>query len=75
MTIANESRVHFLEETNEELLSEQLLVLSRTNKVRSALELFRSMELSGLCPSLHACNSLLSCLFRNGQPDDGLKVF
>ncbi|KAK4572588.1 hypothetical protein RGQ29_030848 [Quercus rubra] len=75
MMIANESRVHFLEETNEELLSERLLVLSRTNKVRSALELFRSMELSGLCPSLHACNSLLSCLFRNGQPDDGLRVF
>lgn len=71
----NVRSVHFLEETDEEQLSKRILVLSRTNKVRSALELLGSMELSGLHPNLHACNSLLSCLWRNGLIDDGLRVF
>ncbi|PON82132.1 Tetratricopeptide-like helical domain containing protein [Trema orientale] len=74
-TMLNVNGVHFLEETDEEMLSKRILVLSRTNKVRSAFELLRSMELSGLRPNLHACNSLLSCLLRNGLLDDGLRVF
>ncbi|KAL5582053.1 hypothetical protein UlMin_014495 [Ulmus minor] len=69
------NNVHFLEETDEEMLSKRILELSRTNKVRSAMELFRFMELSGLHPNLHACNSLLACLLRNGLIDDGLRVF
>ncbi|KAF3443978.1 hypothetical protein FNV43_RR13668 [Rhamnella rubrinervis] len=73
--ILNVNNVHFLEERNEEMLSKRILVLSRTNKVRSALELLRSMELLGLYPNLHACNSLLSCLLRSGLLDDGLRVF
>ncbi|CAL9014180.1 unnamed protein product [Prunus brigantina] len=71
----NVNRVSFLEEMDEETLSKRILVLSRTNKTRSALELFTSMELSGLLPNLHACNSLLSCLLRNELLDDGLRVF
>ncbi|XP_024023290.1 pentatricopeptide repeat-containing protein At3g29290 isoform X2 [Morus notabilis] len=71
----NVNSVHFLEEVDEAKLSNRILVLSRTNKVRSALELLRSMELSGLRPDLHACNSLLSCLLRNELVDDGLRVF
>lgn len=74
-TVLNANTIHFLEETDEEMLSKRILALSRTNKVRSALELLTSMELSGLCPNLHACNSLLSCLLRNGLLDDGLRVF
>ncbi|KAF5457588.1 hypothetical protein F2P56_021679 [Juglans regia] len=74
-TTLNETRVHFLEETDEEQLSKRLLLLSRTNKVRSAFELFRSMEWLGLSPNLHACNSLLSCLLRNGLLEDGLRLF
>ncbi|GFZ19266.1 pentatricopeptide repeat (PPR) superfamily protein [Actinidia rufa] len=50
----DESRVYFLEERNEEVLSERVLRLSRSNKIRSAMELYRSMEYSGLQPSLHA---------------------
>lgn len=75
MKTLDDTRVHLLEETDEELLSKRILVLSRTNKVRSSFELFRSMELSGLSPNLHSCNSLLSCLLRNGLLDDGLRVF
>lgn len=71
----NETRVHLLEEIDEEVLSKRVLELSRTNKVRSALELVRSMAFSGLSPNLHACNSLLSCLLRNRLLDDGLRVF
>lgn len=75
MKTMDETKVHLLEETDEDLLSKRILVLSKTNKIRSSLELFRSMELSGLSPNLHACNSLLSCLLRNGLLDDGLRVF
>ncbi|KAA8547933.1 hypothetical protein F0562_004362 [Nyssa sinensis] len=71
----NENRIHFLEERNEEVLSKRILRLSRLNKVRSALELYRSMEYSGLQPNLHACNSLLSCLLRNKILDDALMIF
>lgn len=73
--ILNVNNVHFLEERDKEMLSKRILVLGRTNKVRSALELLRSMELLGLYPNLHACNSLLSCLLRNGLLDDGLRMF
>ncbi|XP_017417960.2 pentatricopeptide repeat-containing protein At3g29290 isoform X1 [Vigna angularis] len=65
----------FLEEMDENVLSNRIVVLSRTNKIRSAMEYFRSMELSGLSPNIHACNSLVSSLFRNGWYDDCLKVF
>lgn len=74
-TLVNGSKVHFLEETDEVRLSKRILILSRKNKLRSALELFRSMQLAGLLPSLHALNSLLACLLRNGLFDDGLRIF
>ncbi|KAJ6371268.1 hypothetical protein OIU77_001718 [Salix suchowensis] len=50
-------------------------MLSRSNKIRSALELLRSMEFSGLQPNIHACNSLLSCLVRHELHEDALRVF
>ncbi|XP_017231618.1 pentatricopeptide repeat-containing protein At3g29290 isoform X2 [Daucus carota subsp. sativus] len=65
----------FLEETDEEVLSNRILKLSRSNKVVSALSLYRSMEFSGLRANLHACNSLLSCLVRNQVLDEALKIF
>lgn len=65
----------FLEEMDESVLSNRIVVLSRTNKIRSAMEYFKSMEISGLSPNIHACNSLVSSLLRNGWYDDCLKVF
>ncbi|XP_027351994.1 pentatricopeptide repeat-containing protein At3g29290 isoform X2 [Abrus precatorius] len=73
--LMNEHGALFLEELDENVLSNRILVLSRTNKIRSAMEYFRSMELSGLCPNIHACNSLISSLLRNGWFDDCFKVF
>ncbi|XP_015880507.3 pentatricopeptide repeat-containing protein At3g29290 isoform X2 [Ziziphus jujuba] len=73
--ISDVNTIHYLEERDEEMLSKRILVLSRRNKFRSAMELLKSMELLGLYPNLHACNSLLSCLLRNGLLDDGLRVF
>ncbi|XP_058070256.1 pentatricopeptide repeat-containing protein At3g29290 [Magnolia sinica] len=70
-----ETKLHFLEERDEEILSKRMLSLSRSNKVRSALELFFSMEASGLCLGVHACNSLLSCLLRVGSLTIALRVF
>ncbi|KAL5725906.1 hypothetical protein ACHQM5_008991 [Ranunculus cassubicifolius] len=70
-----EPKLQFLEERNEEVLSRRILVLSRCNKVRSALELFMSMDASGLQANPHACNSLLSCLLRKEFFSDALKVF
>ncbi|KAK6129303.1 hypothetical protein DH2020_037012 [Rehmannia glutinosa] len=67
--------IYYLEETNEEILSKRILELSRSNKVRSALSLYKSMVFSSLLPNSHACNSLLSCLLRDGRLDDALKVF
>ncbi|TXG54102.1 hypothetical protein EZV62_019358 [Acer yangbiense] len=75
MVVDGEIRVHFLEERNEEILSRRVLMLSRSNKVRSALEIYESMKFSGLRPNVHACNSLLSCLLRNELLDDALRVF
>ncbi|RDX74436.1 Pentatricopeptide repeat-containing protein, partial [Mucuna pruriens] len=75
MELMNEQGALFLEELDENVLSDRILVLSRTNKIRSAMEYFRSMELSGLCPNVHACNSLISSLLRNGWFDDCFKVF
>lgn len=74
---ADESKdeIYYLEERNEEILSKRILKLSRNNKVRSALALYRSMDVSGLLPNSHACNSLLSCLLRNRRLDDALRVF
>lgn len=68
-------RLPYLEERNEEELSKRILKLSRLNKVRSVLKLFKSMETVGLQPNVHACNSLLSCLFRSGMVDDALRIF
>ncbi|KAG5093006.1 hypothetical protein JHK82_051784 [Glycine max] len=73
--LLNEHGVLFLEELDENVLSNRILVLSRTNKIRSAMEYFRSMELSGLSPNIHACNSLISSLLRNGWFDNCIKVF
>lgn len=75
MAFGSEIRVHFLEEANEETLSRRVLILSRSNKVRSALELYESMKFSGLQPNVHACNSFLSCLVRNGLLAYALRVF
>ncbi|KAL3844624.1 hypothetical protein ACJIZ3_002027 [Penstemon smallii] len=70
-----EDEIYYLEERDVEILSRRLLKLSRANKVRSALALYRSMEHSSLLPNSHSCNSLLSCLLRNGRFDDALKIF
>ncbi|TKY45818.1 Pentatricopeptide repeat-containing protein [Spatholobus suberectus] len=75
MRLMYEHGALFLEELDENVLSNRILVLSRTNKIRSAVEYFRSMELSGLSPNIHACNSLISSLLRNGWFDDCFKVF
>ncbi|KAL5987291.1 hypothetical protein ACLOJK_038453 [Asimina triloba] len=69
------TQLHFLEERNEEILSKRMVRLCRSNKVRSALELYMSMEASGLALSVHAYNSLLSCLLRGGSIDAALRVF
>ncbi|KAL6867344.1 hypothetical protein ACP4OV_015368 [Aristida adscensionis] len=69
------ARLHFLEERDEETLSRRLIKLSQSNKVRSATELFDSMRASGLQPSAHACNSLLSCFVRRRSLEDAMKVF
>lgn len=71
----SKDEIYYLEERNEEILSKRILKLSRVNKVRSALALYRSMVFSGLLPNSHACNSLLSCLIRNRRLDDALRVF
>ncbi|TMW89703.1 hypothetical protein EJD97_016784 [Solanum chilense] len=65
----------YLEEMDEKVLSERILKLSRLNKHKSALVIYKSMIFSGLKPDLHACNSLLSSLLRNGMLDNALKVF
>ncbi|KAM0906494.1 hypothetical protein ACQ4PT_016740 [Festuca glaucescens] len=69
------SRLHFLEERDEEMLSTRLMRLGQSNKVRSALELFDSMRASGLQPTAHACNSLLASFVRRGYPADAMKMF
>ncbi|WCJ25632.1 Pentatricopeptide repeat (PPR) superfamily protein [Euphorbia peplus] len=71
----NETRVHLLEETDKEELSRRILMLSRSSKVRSALELFRSMEYSGMQPNAHACNSLICCMLRKKLLDNAMRVF
>lgn len=68
-------KLHFLEERDEEALSERLLKLSRSNKVTSALELHSSMDALCLTPNAHSLNSLVSCLVRNGSLDEALSVF
>ncbi|KAJ0973847.1 hypothetical protein J5N97_015812 [Dioscorea zingiberensis] len=68
-------KLQFPEERDEGMLSKRILSLSRLNKLRSALELYMSMEASDLQPNAHACNSLLACLVRNGSLDDALEVF
>ncbi|KAL6498548.1 hypothetical protein OROHE_026489 [Orobanche hederae] len=70
-----DGEMYYLEERNEEILSKRILRLSRSNKVRSALALYRSMVFSNLLPDSHACNSLIACLLRNGRLVDALKVF
>ena len=71
----SEAKLHFLEERDEEMLSRSILRLSRSNKVRSALELYISMEGLALLLSAHACNSLMACVLRNGSLDDALRIF
>ncbi|XP_071915493.1 pentatricopeptide repeat-containing protein At3g29290-like isoform X2 [Coffea arabica] len=68
-------RFLYLEERNEEMLSRRLLKLCRLNKVRSAFQLYKSMEFLGLRPNSHACNSMVSCLLRNDMIDDALRIF
>lgn len=68
-------KLFFLEETDEEKLSRRILKLSRSNKTKSAMELYMSMDYVGLQPNLHACNSLISCLLRNNMFDDALRIF
>lgn len=71
----SKDEIYYLEERDEEILSKRILKLSRVNKVRSALALYRSMVASGLLPNSHACNSLLSCLIRSRRLDDALRVY
>lgn len=71
----SKDEIYYLEERDEEVLSKRILKLSRVNKVRSALALYRSMVASGLLPNSHACNSLLSCLIRSRRLDDALRVY
>ncbi|MCD7456899.1 hypothetical protein HAX54_033549 [Datura stramonium] len=70
-----EDGILYLEELDEKVLSKRILKLSRLNKPKSALAIYKSMIFSGLKPDLHACNSLLSSLLRNGMLDNALKVF
>ncbi|XP_074294569.1 pentatricopeptide repeat-containing protein At3g29290-like [Silene latifolia] len=70
-----ENKVFYLEERDEKVLSKRILSLTRSNRKTSALVLFRSMEMSGLRPNLHACNSLLACFARNNMLDGMLRVF
>ncbi|CAA0828383.1 Pentatricopeptide repeat-containing protein [Striga hermonthica] len=70
-----EDEMYYLEERDEEILSNRVLKLSRSNKIRSALALYRSMLFSDLLPNSHACNSLVYCLLRNERLDDALNVF
>ncbi|KAG5411854.1 hypothetical protein IGI04_008173 [Brassica rapa subsp. trilocularis] len=67
--VRSRSRIHFLEERDEEMLSKRLL------KLRSASELFDCMRVSTLQPNPHACNSFLSCLLRNGDLQKVFTVF
>lgn len=69
------TKLLFLEERDEEILSERIIDLSRSSKARSALQLFVSVDASGLRPNSHACNSLIACLIRNGSVNDALRVF
>ncbi|CAH9088812.1 unnamed protein product [Cuscuta epithymum] len=69
------SKVYYLDERNEDVLSKRILKLCRLNKVRSALALYKSMIFTSIKPNSHACNSLLSCILRNGGLDDALEVF
>lgn len=71
----NDIALHFLEERDEKTLSKRLVALSRSNKTRSARELYLSMEALNLTPDAYACNSLLSCLLRNGSLPDALEMF
>ncbi|KAJ8750070.1 hypothetical protein K2173_013985 [Erythroxylum novogranatense] len=73
--LVNEITVQLLEESDGEELSKRILVLSRSNKVRTALELFNSMKCLDLPVNGYACNSLLSCLLRNKLHDYALEVF
>lgn len=70
-----ESRLFYLEERGEEELSRRILKLSRLNRIRTALTLYKSMEHVDLQPSSHACNSMISCLVRNGRLYDALSLF
>ncbi|KAL7613308.1 pentatricopeptide repeat-containing protein At3g29290 [Lactuca sativa] len=74
-SLVSENRLQFLEERDEKNLSWRLLKLSRADKVRSALELYASMDFMGLRPESHAFNALLSCLLRKEELDDALQVF
>ncbi|XP_020582170.1 pentatricopeptide repeat-containing protein At3g29290 [Phalaenopsis equestris] len=71
----SELKLQFLEERDAHILSERILSLSKSNKVRSALELYLSMDIAGLRTTAHACNSLLACLIRNRYIDDAMVVF
>jgi pentatricopeptide repeat protein len=52
-----------------------VISLSKSNKVSSASSLYRRMEDSVLQPTLHACNSLISCFMRRVFIGDALNVF
>ncbi|PHT91926.1 Pentatricopeptide repeat-containing protein [Capsicum annuum] len=73
--ILGENEIIHLEEVDEGVLSKRILKLSRLNKPKSALAIYKLMIFSSLKPDLHACNSLLSSLLRNGMLDNALEVF
>ncbi|KAK9090885.1 hypothetical protein Sjap_024062 [Stephania japonica] len=69
------AKIQCLEERDEEMLSMRMVGLCKSNRVRSAIQLYVSMEVAGVHPTPHAYNSLISCLSRNGSLDNALKVF
>lgn len=56
-------------------LSRMIVVHSRSNKVASALKVYRRMEESALHPDLHAYNSLIAALMRKGSVEIALRIF
>ncbi|KAK9163545.1 hypothetical protein Syun_004447 [Stephania yunnanensis] len=73
--VLENSKIQYLEERDEEMLSKRMVGLCKSNRVRSAIQLYVSMEVAGVDPTPHACNSLISSLCRNGSLDNALKVF
>ncbi|GLJ18733.1 hypothetical protein SUGI_0334300 [Cryptomeria japonica] len=60
---------------DEARLSRMIVVHSRSNKVASALKVYKRMGESSLHPDLHAYNSLIAALLRKGSIEIALRIF